>query len=81
MRKGGDFFPMNDIGWGLLLNLLFWVVVISAILFAAVWASVEFFLGAAQRVRKTVRAWGGRKDPQNPSQTDEEAGERYRKAS
>jgi len=72
---------MNDIGWGLLLNLLFWVVVISAMIFAAVWASVEFFLGAAQRVRKSVRAWSGRKDSPNPSPTREEAEEQYRKAS
>ena len=75
---------MNDIGeigWGLLLNLLFWIVVVSAMVFIAVWASVEFFLGTAQRVRKSVRALSGRKDSPNPSPAHEEAGERYRKAS
>jgi hypothetical protein len=81
MRKGGDFFPMSDIGWGLLLNLLFWVLVISALVFGAVWASVEFFLGAAHRVRKSVRAMSGRKESPNPARTYEESGERYRKAS
>jgi len=82
MREGGDIFPMNDIGWGLLLNLLFWIAVASATVFIVVWASVEFFLGSAQRVRKTVRAWSGRKDSPNPSPpAHEEGGERYRKAS
>jgi hypothetical protein len=72
---------MNDIGWGLLLNLLFWVVVATATVFLMVWAFVELFLGAAQRARKTARAWSGRKDSPNPSPSREEAGERYRKAS
>jgi hypothetical protein len=72
---------MNDIGWGLLLNLLFWVAVATAFVFLIVWASVGFFLGAAQRVRKTTRAMSTRKDSPNPSPAREEAGERYRKAS
>jgi hypothetical protein len=72
---------MNDIGWGLLLNLLFWVAVASAFVFIMVWAAVELFLGAAQRVRKTTHAMSARKDSPNPSQAHEETGERYRKVS
>ena len=72
---------MNDIGWGLLLNLLFWIVVVSGLVFACVFAGVEFFVGVAQRVTKTLRAGKGRSTSSKPSRVQEEAGDRYRKAS
>lgn len=81
MREGGEYFRMNDIGWGLLLNLLFWVAVATATVFTLAWASVKFFFGTAHHVRKTARALGGRKDSPNPSTSHEDSGHRYRKAS
>lgn len=72
---------MNEIGWGLLLNLIFWIMVVSAMVLIWVLACVEFFLGATQRVRKTIRAASGRKASPHPSPEHEEAEERYRKAS
>ena len=69
---------MSDIGWGLLLNLVFWIVVVSGLVFACVFAGVELFLGVAQRVRKTARA--GRR-PSSASNAQEDAQDRYRKAS
>lgn len=72
---------MNDIGWGLLLNLLFWVAVASATVFIIVLGSVKLFLGATQRVRKSAHALGGRKNSTDPSPARDEPGERHRKAS
>jgi hypothetical protein len=72
---------MNDIGWGLLLNLLFWVAVATATVFALAWVSVKFFFGTAHQVRNTARAWGGRKDSPNPSMSRKDSGHRYRKDS
>lgn len=76
---------MDSIGIGLLLNLVFWVVAVSALVFLGVWTAVELFVGTIERlhrVRKSVRtATGRREGPPRQSQTSEEAGERYRKAS
>lgn len=75
---------MDDIGVGLLLNLVFWVVSVSALVFLGVWAAVNLFLGVAERmnrVKKTVRTASGLQDPRHPSPEQEGAGDRYRKAS
>lgn len=75
---------MDSIGIGLLLNLVLWVAAVSALVFLGVWAAAEVFFGTVERlhrVRKTVRTAAGRQDAPRPSQTGEETGERYRKAS
>lgn len=75
---------MDNIGIGLLLNLVFWVVAVSALVFLGVWAAAEVFFGTVgrlHRVRKTVRAATGKRDSPRPSPEREETGERYRKAS
>lgn len=75
---------MDSVGIGLLVNLVFWVVSVSALVFLGVWAVVELIDGLAQRtqrVGKTVREASGRGDSRRPSTAREEAGEPYRKAS
>lgn len=75
---------MDTIGIGLLLNLVFWVVAVSALVFVGVWVAAEVFFGTVERmhrVRKTVRTTTGRRDSAHPSPEREETGERYRKAS
>jgi len=58
---------MNDIGWGLLLNLYFWIGVAAALLFFGVWACIEIFLGASHKAQETIRAVRSRKDTPNRS--------------
>lgn len=82
--KGGGFFTMDDIGTGLLLNLVFWIVLVSALVFLGVWAVVELFHGLAtriQNVQKTCSVPGCREDAPQSSEAPEETGEPYRKAS
>lgn len=83
IRKGGGF-TMDDIGTGLLLNLVFWIVSVSALVFMGVWAVVELFHGLMARiwkVRKTCSAPGCREDAPQSSEAPGESGEPYRKAS
>lgn len=74
---------MGDIGIGLLLNLVFWVVSVSALVFLGVWAAVSLIDGLAQRtsrIRDTVRDARRSEVSRHPAQAHEEAGERTRKA-
>jgi hypothetical protein len=70
---------MNDIGWGLLLNLIFWIVVISAIVVIGVWVCVDLF-DVRPKAQENIRAGSGRNASPHPSPVSEETEERYRKA-
>jgi len=72
---------MNDIGWGILLNLIYWIGVASALLFFGVWALVEFCLGAWRKIMENIRVVSGRKTYPHPFPAREEVEEPYRKAS
>lgn len=75
---------MNDIGTALLLNLVFWIVSVSALVFAGVWVVVEFFHALAsriQRIGKSCAAPGRREDAPEASRAPEESEEPYREAS
>jgi hypothetical protein len=70
-----------DIALGLLLNVLFWAVVVAAAVFLANWWGARWFPGRGKRARKGNRPPRGR-EAATPVAAEEEPGpERYRKAS
>ena len=70
---------MNDIGWALLLNLVFWIMVGSAMVLIGVLAFAELILGTEHMSRKCAGSL--RKVPPHPSPESEEAEEQNREAS
>lgn len=72
---------MNDIGigLGLILNMIFWIAVISAVAILAVRACV-YLLDVRPKVRKNIRAGRRRNASPHPSPASEETEDRYRKA-
>ena len=72
---------MTQVGWGLLLNLYFWIGVSTALLFFGVWACIEIFLGAAHKAHETIRVVRGRKNTPHPSPASKEEEEWYGNAS
>jgi hypothetical protein len=68
---------MNNLGWGLLLDLYFWIGVASAMLFFGVWACIELFLGVAQKAQETIRVVRNPEASSLPSLSDEVAEEPF----
>lgn len=66
------YFRMNPIGWGLLLDLYFWIAVASAILFFGVWACIELIIGSQEKYMKFIRAVSSRETSPHPSPSDED---------
>ena len=69
---------MNDIEFGLLLNFIFWIVALPAIVTFVVWVCVVFF-DAMDNAQENIRARSGRDASPHPSQAGEDADEQYRK--
>lgn len=72
----------GELGLGFLLNLVFWIGMVSASVIVVAWAAAELFPGAVHKVRNHVRGRQGRKRSSNPPEAVKRAAEeRYRKAS
>ncbi|PWB66092.1 MAG: hypothetical protein C3F14_04695 [Deltaproteobacteria bacterium] len=73
----------GELGLGFLLNLVFWVGMVSALVIAGAWAAAEWFPGTAHKVRNRVRGRLGRNRSSSPPEASERqvAGEPYKKAS
>ncbi len=69
-----------DVVLGLILNVLFWSVVILCLVFIGAWIATEYFPGRGRRARKDVRTASGEEKPGIASPEQEEE-KRYRKAS
>ena len=69
---------MNDIEFGLLLNFIFWIVALPAIVIFGVWVCVVLF-EASEIAQENIRARSGRDASPHPSQASEDADEQYRK--
>jgi cytoskeletal protein RodZ len=90
-RDGGgeDRFMNENIGLGLFLSILFWIVAVSVVVVVAVWATfvvgvravAEWFPKKVHNVRKSMRMEGEREVSPRPAPPEENAGEPYRKAS
>jgi hypothetical protein len=70
-----------EIALGLLLNVLFWVAVVSVVVFAFAWYGSMWFPGRRQRARKGIGHPRGKKASSQDSLTEETEAERHRKAS
>jgi hypothetical protein len=70
---------MNDIEFGLLLNFIFWIVMLPAIVTFGVWVCVVLFNAMDKALEKT-RAGSGRDADPHLWVLSKEAEERYRKA-
>lgn len=70
-----------EIALGLFLNVLFWVVVVSVVVFALAWYGAMWFPGRRQRARKGIVHPRGKKASSQASLTEETEVERHRKAS
>ena len=73
-----------EIGWGLFLNVLFWVVTVSVAVYLLTWVGATLFPVSTRRwrrVRKGINHPRGRKASSQASLTDEPEEERHRKAS
>lgn len=72
----------GDIGLGFLVNLFFWAVVVSAIVFVGAWAAAELFPGTAIKLRDSVRKRiGSGRVPEAGEASARDEVEEYRKAS
>jgi hypothetical protein len=79
----------GNIGLGVLLSILFWIVAVSLVLVVAVWATfvvgiraaAEWFPKKVHKVRKTMGMEGEREASPDPPPPEEDAREPYRKAS
>ena len=69
---------MDDMEFGILLNFIFWIVALPAIMIFGVWVCVVFF-DAMGNAQEDIRAGSGRDDSQNLLLASKEAEERYRK--
>ena len=67
---------MNDIEWGLILNFIFWIVMLPAIVFIGVWLTVALF-DALEDARENTRSGSVQDDSPHPSQASED--EQFRK--
>lgn len=73
---------MSNIEFGLLLNFIFWIVALPAIVVFGVWVCVVFF-DAMENARENIRPGSGRDaSPKLPlaSKEENEEEERYRKS-
>jgi len=87
--RGEGRFMDDNIGLGVLLSILFWIVAVSLVVVVGVWATfvvgvravAEWFPKKVHKVRKTMRMEGEREASPHLSPPEEDAGEPYRKAS
>ena len=66
---------------GPFLYVLFWVVVVSVVVFALAWYGAMWFPGRRRRARKGIGHPRGKKPSSQASLTEETEVERHRKAS
>jgi len=72
-----------EIGWGLFLNVLFWVVMVSVAVYLLTWLGAKFFPVSTQRWRRVREGIGrprGKEASSQASPTEETEKERHRKA-
>ena len=73
-----------EIGWGLFLSVLFWVVVVSVSVYLLTWLGAKLFPDSTQRwhrVREGISHPRGKEISSQSSLTEETEEERHRKAS
>ncbi|HZW37382.1 MAG: hypothetical protein ACM319_07000 [Deltaproteobacteria bacterium] len=72
----------GELGLGFLLNLVFWIVMVSAMVVAGAWAATKWFPGTVRKVRNHVRGRLDRGRSSSPTEAVRQAaGEPYKKAS
>lgn len=72
----------GELGLGLLVNLVFWFGMVSALVTAGAWAAAKWFPGTAHKVRNQMRRRLGRRRSSSPPEAAKQvAEETYKKAS
>ena len=69
---------MSDIEFGLILNFIFWIVALPAVVIFVVWVCVVFF-ETSEIAQENIRTRSGRDASPHLSLVRKEAEERYRK--
>lgn len=70
---------MNDIEFGILMNFIFWIVALPAVVIFVVWVCVAFF-EAMDNSQGNIQAGDGKGASPHPSIPNEGAEEQYRKS-
>jgi hypothetical protein len=72
----------GELGLGLLLNLVLWVAMVSALVVVCAWAAAEWFPGTVHKVRTHVRGRLDRRRSSSPPEAGKQVVEEpYKKAS
>jgi hypothetical protein len=72
----------GELGLGLLLNLVFWIGMVSALVIVCAWAAAAWFPGTVRKVRHRVRGrMARRRSPTSPEAAKHAAEEPYKRAS
>jgi hypothetical protein len=72
----------GELGVGLLLNLVVWIGMVSALVFVCAWAAAEWFPGTVRKVRHRMRGRLDRGRSSPPPEAAKQASEEpYKRAS